>query len=345
MDQDARPQAPSELAALRARLDELEETLRAIRRGEVDALVVSTPGGERVYTLMGAEEPYRVVVEAMTEGAVTFSADGTVLYCNTRFAAMVKTAPENVIGASLERFIQPSDRGSFSELVSRSRVDGGKAELSIMAADGAAIPVIMAAHHVDLPGGGSIVAVVTDLTEIRSAEDKLRELSIRDALTGLFNRRYLDETLERELARAQRERLPVSVVMMDIDLFKEINDRFGHKAGDAVLQFLGEHLHARTRLADVPCRYGGEEFVLVLPDTPLEAAYKRAEEWRAWVDSAHIPYGEERLHVALSMGVAAYPVHGATAAAILTAADRALYAAKEAGRNRVQLAVRLERAP
>ncbi len=342
MNRDRTTKQQAGIAELEERLREAQETLDAIRSGEVDAVVVKGSQGEQVYTLRGAEEPYRVMVEAMTEGAVTFSPDGTILYCNAHFAEMVRAGLEKVIGSPLQRYINPADVEKFSALLEQARATGARENLSMMASDGTVVPVTVAAHHLSEPGMESIVAVITDLTEIMAAEERLRELSVRDALTGLFNRRYLDETLERELARAEREHLPVSVVMMDIDLFKEINDAFGHKAGDILLQVLGERLCIQARKGDVPCRYGGEEFVMVLPDMPPEAATKRAEEWRALVERLRVPYGDVQLHVTLSAGVAAYPVNGKTADAILMAADEALYVAKMGGRNRVAPASRRE---
>ncbi len=327
-----------QLEALRGHLEEVEETLRAIRTGEVDALVVSTPVGEHVFTLEGAEHPYRVMVETMSEGAVTIAHDGTILYCNHRFGEMVKSKLESVIGASITRFIGSGDGQKLAALMAESWEGGGQVTLSLSASDGTSVPVCIAARHLDYAGIDGIITVITDLTEIVAAEEKLREMAIRDALTGLFNRRYLDETLERELAKAQREGRPLSLVVMDIDRFKEVNDAFGHKAGDVMLQRLGELLRAQTRAGDVACRYGGEEFVMVLPDMPPETAYERAEEWRVLVEGLRVPYGRAKLHVEMSMGVAAYPVDGRTADELLMAADNALYAAKLAGRNRVAAA-------
>ncbi len=165
----------------------------------------------------------------------------------------------------------------------------------------------------------------------------LREQAIRDAVTGLFNRRYLEETLDRELARAERRDSPISIIMMDIDHFKVLNDEFGHKAGDLMLKAIGEMLRAQTRQADVACRYGGEEFVVVMADAKLEEAADRAEGLRASVESLRVSYEYRELRATVSVGVAAYPDHGNTTDIVLRAADAALYAAKAAGRNRVNV--------
>jgi diguanylate cyclase (GGDEF)-like protein len=166
--------------------------------------------------------------------------------------------------------------------------------------------------------------------------ENLRIQSIRDPLTGLFNRRYMEESLERALHRALREQRPVGLILLDLDRFKSFNDTHGHDAGDTVLRALGELLQNRMRREDIACRYGGEEFLLVLPDAPLEVARQRAELLREMMTHFDIRYGGSALgEVTLSLGVAAFPQHGHSASALLRAADRALYEAKALGRNRV----------
>lgn len=167
-------------------------------------------------------------------------------------------------------------------------------------------------------------------------QEKLRDQATRDPLTGLFNRRYLDDSLERELHRAQRKQSPLSVVMLDLDHFKHFNDTFGHDAGDLLLRELGNVLSASLRQGDISCRYGGEEFVLVFPDSPLANTRKRVEEIRNLIKGLEIRHGERQLgRITVSAGVAAAPEHGYTAAELLRAADGALYAAKQGGRDRL----------
>ncbi|HYN89311.1 MAG TPA: diguanylate cyclase, partial [Ardenticatenaceae bacterium] len=176
------------------------------------------------------------------------------------------------------------------------------------------------------------------LAEIEALQARLREQAIRDPLTGLFNRRYLEETLERELAKAARGTQPVSLAMMDIDFFKQLNDRFGHQAGDRVLQALAALLLADTRRGDVVSRYGGEEFVVVLPGASAAEARQRAEAWRAAFEALVVPHESHGLQATVSVGVATFPLHGTGAPQLLHAADTALYKAKAAGRNRVMAA-------
>ena len=176
------------------------------------------------------------------------------------------------------------------------------------------------------------------LSEIRTLQSQLEELAIHDGLTGLYNRRYLDDALERELARAQREGHPVSIALIDLDNFKLLNDTYGHQAGDAVLRYVSAMLSEQVRSSDIACRWGGEEFVLVLPNMPLSAAAERADGWRERFGGAGVRFGEFTLHTTLSVGVAAYPDQGTLPAQLLRAADEALYRAKTAGRNRVEIA-------
>jgi diguanylate cyclase (GGDEF)-like protein len=169
--------------------------------------------------------------------------------------------------------------------------------------------------------------------------DTLRSQSIRDPLTGLFNRRYMEETLERELRRAERSHEPLSVIMLDLDHFKRFNDTFGHEAGDVVLRELGHLLKTHVRRGDVACRYGGEEFMLVLPDATLAVASARAEELRTEIKRLAVSYrGQSIGSVAVSLGIAAFPAHGSSSAALVQAADGALYRAKNAGRDQVAIA-------
>jgi len=174
-----------------------------------------------------------------------------------------------------------------------------------------------------------------DITPLKKAQAELEERAIRDALTGLYNRRYLNESLERELARSRRERQPIGFVMMDIDHFKEINDDFGHHAGDALLQKLAAQLLSHTRIGDIVCRYGGEEFLAVLPNVTAETASQIAERWRKLFMGSTMPLRHLGARATLSCGISEFPAHGDTSEEVMSNADKALYNAKQAGRNRV----------
>jgi len=183
----------------------------------------------------------------------------------------------------------------------------------------------------------------SQLIEIGLLQSQLREQAIRDALTNLFNRRYLDETLERELARATREGYPLCIVMMDIDHFKDVNDTYGHEAGDTVLKKLANMVTEQSRQGDFVCRYGGEEFVLVMPNISIDVAKGRAKSLLRSISSLFVPFGRFNLNITVSMGVSWFPEHGETKDDLLRTADKALYAAKNKGRNQAVVYQELEK--
>ena len=202
---------------------------------------------------------------------------------------------------------------------------------------------------VSAPGGGlpprwsddqKLAASVAEQLALALANLRLRETlrnqSVRDGLTGLFNRRYLEETLEREIARAQRMRTTVTVLMIDVDHFKRFNDQHGHQAGDSALRALGRALKGISRLSDVPCRYGGEEFTVVLTDTTLAEGCRWGERLLAAIHRLEIATADsELLRFTVSIGAAAYPGHGETVESLIERADAALYRAKDEGRDRL----------
>jgi len=176
------------------------------------------------------------------------------------------------------------------------------------------------------------------LSNLRLSE-KLRHQSIRDPLTGLFNRRYMEESLERELRRGVRNNELVALLMIDIDHFKQFNDTFGHQAGDTLLREFGTFLRQRTRGQDVACRFGGEEFVIILTASSLDGASQRAELLREELKQLVVQHvGQVLGALSISIGVSAFPNHGSSAEELLNAADRALYRAKSEGRDKVVLA-------
>jgi diguanylate cyclase (GGDEF)-like protein len=187
---------------------------------------------------------------------------------------------------------------------------------------------------------------VTERTrELRLAVAKLEELAVRDELTGLFNHRHLQHALDVELSRARRHARPLSVLFIDVDHFKQCNDRYGHLGGDVVLRRIAQMLlgggesglPVQTRASDIVGRYGGEEFVLLLPETDVNGARVKAERVRRTIESRAIPIepGKEPAHVTVSIGLATFPTHASDKAQLLTAADEEVYRAKSEGRNRV----------
>jgi diguanylate cyclase (GGDEF)-like protein/PAS domain S-box-containing protein len=188
-----------------------------------------------------------------------------------------------------------------------------------------------------------LAATFADNMALAIANLKLREAlqnqSERDPLTQLYNRRHMLDSMERELARAKRNQSTVGVIMIDVDHFKLYNDTHGHGAGDAVLRSLGAFLKHHARKEDIPCRYGGEEFVIVMAGINEENILNRCEVLRKNVKELAVEYGGQQLGaITLSLGAALFPLHGETIEAVLNAADTALYLAKRSGRDRVEFA-------
>jgi diguanylate cyclase (GGDEF)-like protein len=163
--------------------------------------------------------------------------------------------------------------------------------------------------------------------------------SLRDSLTGLYNRRYMEESISREYSRAQRAGVPLGIIMFDLDHFKQLNDSYGHDAGDAVLRDLGKLLQERVRDTDIACRYGGEEFTVILPGADVDACCERADELLQMVRAMKVECNGQVLNdLSISLGVASYPQHGPSWQQVLKAADTALYQAKQRGRRCVAVA-------
>jgi diguanylate cyclase (GGDEF)-like protein/PAS domain S-box-containing protein len=175
------------------------------------------------------------------------------------------------------------------------------------------------------------------MKEIQGLQDELREQAIRDPLTGLYNRHYLKEVLGRELSRAMRERYVISFILLDIDHFKHVNDTYGHAAGDSVLKELADYLAEFTRTGDIVCRYGGEEFLVALPNTKEQDAFLIADRLRQSIQESPVYVKLDAIPITISAGISEFPTHGQYEALILEAADKALYHAKHNGRNQVTL--------
>jgi diguanylate cyclase (GGDEF)-like protein/PAS domain S-box-containing protein len=174
----------------------------------------------------------------------------------------------------------------------------------------------------------------SQLEDINLLQNKLQAQVVRDSLTGVYNRRYLDETLSREIAHASRSGYPLSLIMLDVDHFKKINDQHGHKMGDEVIVAIGQLLQSQTRDSDCVGRYGGDEFLLVMPEMSQEDAFDRAEVWREGIKAMVFQTGDQVVNVTISIGIAVFPENGRRVDDLIKAADRAMYLAKEQGRDR-----------
>lgn len=297
--------------------------------------------------LRESEQRLRFITESTQDVVWQVDRELRFTYVNRADERMRGYAREEVIGRPFRELIAPSGLPALERAMPLlPHLAGGEKatsfEVEMVCKDGGLVWVEINSTPIHDHSGqiAGYIGVTRDATERRQNQEMLREQTIRDPLTGLFNRRYLDESLERELSRARRESLPLSLVMIDIDRFKQLNDTHGHPAGDEVIKRIGDLIRKGARSADLPCRYGGEEFLLVLPNMPLDKAVERAEQWRVAFAEERIVYGGTVLAATLSAGVATFPAHGGTCGALIAAADQALYSAKQAGRDRVAVASR-----
>jgi diguanylate cyclase (GGDEF)-like protein/PAS domain S-box-containing protein len=319
----------------------LEQEVRT-RTAELEAAVRENEKITRA--LRESEAKFRGVVSQSLVGIVLIE-DGKFSYSNARFDEIFGYAASEVREIGPLDVVSESDRARVAESI-RKRVSGEadhvQFEFRGLRKDGAIVDIEAHGSRMDVGGQPLLITLLLDITErtrtqreLDALQEKLREQSTRDALTGLYNRRYLDDTLTRELSLAERTGQPVSVILADLDHFKAVNDRAGHGAGDAALRIFGDLLKRSARVSDIYCRYGGEEFLLVLPGLAAQRAVDRAEQLRRTIAATPVDYDGTEILVTASFGVAAFPAHGRTGDELIAAADIALYAAKARGRNRV----------
>ena len=316
---------------------------------------------QAVDALQGSEERYRSVVNASPDDITITDREGCILEISPAAFTMFHGGPENTedtyVGRPVTDFIVPEDRDRV-RLQIALKLQGvitGPSEYRALRPDGSSFDIEANSDFIRNAEGSltGMVIIARNITERKQAEadkkaleatnrqlqealqERLREQSTQDALTGLYNRRYLEEALCRELISAERHGHPVSVIMGDLDHFKAINDRYGHLGGDEVLRVFGDLMKRHARGSDIYCRYGGEEFLLVLPQMAKDIAVERAEQLCSAMAAVPVPYGASVIAVTASFGVAGFPRDGRTADDLIAAADCAMYAAKAAGRNRV----------
>jgi diguanylate cyclase (GGDEF)-like protein/PAS domain S-box-containing protein len=295
-----------------------------------------------VQKIRTSELRYRRLFEAAQDG---------ILILDAQTGAITDVNPFliQLLGYSREEFVEKKlwEMGAFKDVEASQQAFEALQkneyiryeDLPLRAKSGKLIDVEFVSN-VYLVGGEKVIQCnIRDISERKQAQDALREQSVRDHLTGLFNRRYMEETLERELLRAARKGLSLGMIMLDVDNLKQFNDMWGHAAGDEILRELGSLLLRQVRGEDIPCRYGGDEFILILPDASREVTRERAEQICEYAREFHLQFeGRSLAAVTLSLGVAVFPEHGATSTAILRAVDAALYRAKHEGRGRVVMA-------
>jgi diguanylate cyclase (GGDEF)-like protein/PAS domain S-box-containing protein len=298
------------------------------------------------HALRESEAKFRGLVSQSLVGISIFE-DGKFSYSNAKFDEIFGYGAEEVRQLGLLDITVESDRPRVAEQIRRrlsGEVEHVDYAFSGLRKNGAVIDIEAHGSAMEIHGKRALISLVVDVTErtraareLQTLQDRLREQATHDALTGLYNRRYLEESLSRELILAKRHGHPVSLIMADLDHFKAVNDRYGHLAGDAVLRVFGDLIRRHARGSDISCRYGGEEFLLVLPQMAKDKAVERAQQLCCALAAARIAYGGLSITVTASFGVAAFPGDGQTGDRLIAAADQALYAAKTAGRNRVNV--------
>ncbi len=319
----------------------LEEQVRS-RTAELEAALRENEKINRA--LRESEARFRGLVSQSLVG-ITIVEDGKLSYSNRKFDEIFGYRADEIRGLRFLDVVTEDDRPLVMDNIRKQLSGERQAEYVFRGVrrDGAVIDIEVHSSAMEV-GGKLLIGVVMDVTERTHAErevlalqEKLREQSTHDALTGLYNRRYLEEALDRELISAERHEHPVSVIMADLDHFKKVNDRLGHPAGDEVLRVFSDLMKRYVRGSDICCRYGGEEFLLVLPQIAKEDAGKRAHQLCSAIGAAPVRYDAAVIPVTASFGVATFPHDGRTTGELIAAADSALYAAKAAGRNRVSI--------
>lgn len=321
----------------------LEEQVR-LRTAELEAALRDN---EKITSALRASEArFRGMVSQSLVGITIFE-NGVVTYANDTFASIFGVTQKDLIGNDPVKLFHPDDQKTVLYNIHR-RETGEVASVDYtvrgLRSDGGIVHVEIHGSTMEINGKRALISMFLDVTarvtaerELAVLQEQLKEMAVRDALTGLHNRRYFEERLEYHLARASSHYTAFSLVIADIDHFKAINDTFGHLAGDQVLRDVAQLLSAPDFGGEV-CRFGGEEFVILLPDTDLEHAIAYAETCREVVCSAHMQMDGKTRGITASFGVATLATPIVTGTELVAAADSALYRAKNLGRNRVQAA-------
>lgn len=290
-----------------------------------------------------SRQRFEAVVQTAYDGVITVDETQTIKLMNDAAKYIFGVTSEKVVGTNLSRFIPQRYRVKHPEYLSsfrHSSVDArqmqSRTPVRGLRSDGNEFPVEVTISKIRVGNELEMTAVIRDISERERLIDELSRAAKHDSLTGIFNRRHGTESLKTELTRCERFNHVVSVVMFDLDHFKLVNDSHGHPCGDKVLVFVAKIASQTLRDIDVLCRWGGEEFLILLPETSGEDAANLAERVReAIAENPVVGCGEQPIGVTASFGVAAADGKDTTPEALIDRADKALYRAKALGRNRV----------
>jgi diguanylate cyclase (GGDEF)-like protein/PAS domain S-box-containing protein len=324
---------------LAERVSECLDVAHAMRNGEVDALLVPIAGTASPLLAAGADSIYRVLVETLQEGILTIDSKSDILFTNRRTGEILGCDPDSLLGLDVLALVKPEERVWISTKIDEAlRGTASRCEVGLACPGQAPVYVLVSLGLVEDMGGGAsgVCLALTDLSEEKRLRDELQELATTDALTDLYNRRYLAESLENECRRASRYGRPLSCLMIDIDEFKLCNDLHGHLAGDDVLRQVAALIKGAVRDTDVVARYGGEEFCVLLPETSYDGAMQLAERMRSTIAGQPLSGRERPMSITVSIGVwGSNDKEDLEPDTIVGYADAALLKAKAAGKNRV----------
>lgn len=293
-----------------------------------------------------SRQRFEAVVETAYDGVITVDENQSIKLMNDAAKYIFGVKSENVIGTNLSRFIPQRFRAKHPDYVAsfrRSSVDARPMESRTpvrgLRSDGVEFPIEVTISKIQVGNEVEMTAVIRDISERVRLIDELSKAATCDPLTGAFNRRHGNAVLKTELVRCERFKHVMSVVMLDLDHFKDINDNYGHACGDRVLVSINECMTGILRETDSFYRWGGEEFLILLPETSGEDAVRLAERARdALANQTLVSCGDHKIAVTASFGVAQYVDENTTLDNLIGQSDKALYEAKRLGRNRVELA-------
>ena len=295
------------------------------------------------------------LVENMLDGLLVLDHHNRVIDINAAAMSIFNIKPGSKwVGVPVQELLPNQDGlGAYFESLDKLEVEWEQTSPQSRFFDLQVLPLYQHANHLtgrsvifrDITHRKNIEAALWQanselgekLLQIETLKDELRELSIRDALTGLFNRRYIEEIFTLEIGRAKREGYPLTLVILDLDLFKMVNDQFGHARGDDVLRAMGDAFRKNFRGSDIACRYGGDEFMLMMPTSSARDAFRRIESFRHVCAGLHKEQGADLPPISFSAGIATYPEHAESTQELFRIADQTLYLAKTQGRNRTCL--------